>query len=332
MTTPSPSSAGDDQPVEFRYPSLLPHLPLLSRGPGELQVGFDQPMLVLVGVHPALIRVLRLLDGSHSIARIQVEAAQLGVGATELTWCLRNLRQARMLVDGGSVAEQQPPRFRVRLVGAGRLARSVARMLVVGEVTALHVVDLQPPDPQLYPAAGPVGSQAEALVASLVGTDGTRLATANHWSKPEDRALDLTIIASDLLECDRVVADGLLRLDQPHLVVRPVSQGVLVGPLVVPGRTACLRCTDLARRDLDPAWPHLLNQLQRIRVPVREAMASWAGAVAAAQALAFLHGSQPETYGATLDLSTPDYLTRWRSWPMHPDCGCGWGALAEWAS
>ena len=52
---------------------------------------------------------------------------------------------------------------------------------------------------------------------------------------------------------------------------RPVLPVVLhgleavVGPVVVPGGP-CLRCLDLARADLDPAWPALLGQLVPVTV------------------------------------------------------------------
>ena len=46
-----------------------------------------------------------------------------------------------------------------------------------------------------------------------------------------------------------------------HLAVR-LRDGVgVVGPLVYPGRTACLGCLDRTRGDLDPRWPAVAAQL-----------------------------------------------------------------------
>lgn len=282
-------------------------------------------------VHPELGQVLALLDGCHRWAEISATSLRLGVPVDQLDWAVRTLHEAGLLHERSvGSAPTDDDRFRVRLLGAGRLGKSVAELLPGSAVSVLHVIDSQPPDASLYPAAGAVGSQAEALVGSLEGASGIRLHVANHWSKPEQLPPDLTIIASDLMECDRVIAEGLMRADQPHLFIRAGSGGVVVGPLVVPGQTACLRCTDVARRDADPAWPRLLPQLARARARVAPVLASWAGGVATAQALAFLHGSVPETYGATIDLSASDYLTRRRSWAMHPGCGCGWGTQADW--
>ena len=47
----------------------------------------------------------------------------------------------------------------------------------------------------------------------------------------------------------------------PHLVATVRGETGVVGPLVVPGVTSCLRCADLHRRDADPRWPRLAAQL-----------------------------------------------------------------------
>jgi hypothetical protein len=133
----------------------------------------------------------------------------------------------------------------------------------------------------------------------------------------------LTVVATDWLEPDRLVADALLRADQPHLLVRASAAGMDVGPLVLPGETACVRCTDLARRDLDPAWHILLPQLCRSRATLVPALVGWAAGVAVTQVLGFLAGQRPESAGATIELSAHDFATRLRVWNAHPDCGCG---------
>lgn len=308
----------------FSYPSL-PSKPVLTRGLSELQIGFDGASdLVLADIHPRLPAVLGLLDGCHALTAVRELSRQWGVPPTQLDWTLQTLSDAGLLVEGDPRERRLlPSGHRVRLLGAGRLGKAVAELLIGSGVSSVHVVDNEPVDPELYPAAGASGSQADALVGA-VSAPSDRLKVANHWSKPEESTPDLTIFASDLLECDRVAAGGLTRADQPQLFLRARPQGVVVGPLVVPGHSACLHCTDLTRRDVDHAWPHLLAQLLRARVPLSPVATSWGASVAAVQALAFLNGSLPETYGGTLEMSAADYVTRWRSWPMHAQCGCAW--------
>lgn len=314
---------------------LPPFTPVLRRGPDELQIGLDQePSLIFAGVSPGVERLLGMLDGCHHIREIEVTGLGLGIEPSSLQWILRTLDDAQLLRQGGRQAERtgavELSGKRVRLIGAGTLGKAVARLLVGSGMSVLNVIDNDALDRALYPAAGAVGTQGEGLRSLLGESCGCRVSVVNHWAKPEGVRPDLTIIASDTLECDRVVAEGLLRADQPHLFLRSRAGGVVVGPLVLPGLTPCLRCMDLTRRDADPAWPTLLPQLTRTRMPATEALSGWAGGVAAAQALGFLKGATPETCGATIEISPADFVTRWRSWSMHPGCGCGWGATAQW--
>jgi hypothetical protein len=117
----------------------------------------------------------------------------------------------------------------------------------------------------------------------------------NHWSKPDGIRPDITIVVPDTWECDRSITAGLLRADQPHLVVRPRASGAIVGPLVLPGETACLHCTDLTRTAADAAWPTLLGGLRRVRTAVDPAADAWAASTAVTQVLAFLGSGVPQT-------------------------------------
>ncbi len=318
----------------YRYPRLRPFTPVLSRGPRSLQVGVDQsPALVLADVVPGTERLLGLLDGAHPLHELRTWSLHLGLRALDFDWVLRNLDDAGLLSEGGRAPVSPDLGLRdrrIRLIGAGALGRSVAELLCRSGLAVLYIVDNDAPDPALYRLARPVGNQSAALAAALPDSSDTEVRVANHWTKPEELSPDLTILASDRAECDRVVTDGLVRADQPHLVVRARAGGAVVGPLVLPGRTACVRCTDLTRRDADPAWPTLLPQLMRISVPITAALIGWAGSVAVTQSLGFLNRSLAETSRGTIEISPEDYLTRFRSWPMHPGCGCGWGATAQW--
>jgi bacteriocin biosynthesis cyclodehydratase domain-containing protein len=112
-----------------------------------------------------------------------------------------------------------------------------------------------------------------------------------------------------------------------HLSVAASEAIGVVGPLVIPGRTSCLSCVDMARTDRDPAWPLILAQACG-RAPHPAACAAvLAAAVAAqatAQALAFLDRAGPATavINGTLELVLPDWQWRRHSWVPHPECRC----------
>ncbi len=79
-----------------------------------------------------------------------------------------------------------------------------------------------------------------------------------------------------------------------HLTAAASEAIGVVGPLVVPGQTACLSCVDMARTDRDPAWPLILAQVsgRTAHPPACAAvLAAAVAAQAAAQALAFLDQS-----------------------------------------
>ena len=112
----------------------------------------------------------------------------------------------------------------------------------------------------------------------------------------------------------------------PHLVATVRGEIGVVGPLVVPGVTSCLRCADLHRRDADPRWPRLAAQLTATEPPPSGATVTCllTVATAALQVLAYLDGSAaPATLDATVELRPPDLRPRVRRWPPHPACRCG---------
>jgi len=121
---------------------------------------------------------------------------------------------------------------------------------------------------------------------------------------------------------------SLMRDRVPHLAVSADEAIGVVGPLVIPGRTACLRCLDLTRAERDPAWPLILAQLEG-REPNPCAcdapLAAAVAAQAAAQVLAFIDravAAGPVANG-TLELVLPGWQWRRRTWPRHPGCSCG---------
>ena len=105
-----------------------------------------------------------------------------------------------------------------------------------------------------------------------------------------------------------------------------------MGPLVLPGQSACLRCLDLTRAERDPAWPLILAQLsgQAGADPpgCDTVLATTVAAQAVAQALAFIDqdGQAPAVTNGTLELVLPGWQWRRRTWQPHPQCGCRYRA------
>jgi len=141
----------------------------------------------------------------------------------------------------------------------------------------------------------------------------------------EGEAADLVVLCPDSPEPDRDGPAALSRASVPHLLVRARESTGPVGPLVLPGRTACVRCTDLHRSDRDPGWPALLAQLTAARAaPPETVLAAHLAALAAAQVLHRLAGGEPEALGHTIEVRLASGLASTREWPPHPYCGCRW--------
>jgi hypothetical protein len=305
---------------------LADHAVVLRRSAAELQVGLDPRRALIVADRYG--PVLHRLQAPTTRARLLAIGRAAGLSAREVTRAVRRLSEAGLLRPGETGVTGRAG-HRVRLIGAGPVGLPLARYLVEGGIGELVVFDSGPPDPALYDRTGTVADQATTLTATL-GNGGTRVLPLDHWSKPETLAVDLTVVVAAGPEADRLITDYLLRTDQPHLLVRSLGDAAWVGPLVLPGRTPCVRCTDLTRTDADPAWPTVLAQLARLRLRSPALLTGWAASVAAAQALGFLDGGRPETTGATLELTAVDLRTELRTWPSHPECGCRWQASTEW--
>lgn len=135
-------------------------------------------------------------------------------------------------------------------------------------------------------------------------------------------------------EPDRELADPWTQTGTPYVVVRITEGRAVVGPFVVPGETACLRCVDAHHTDADPAWPLLVHQYSRattqgrgdgLAEPVDPTLVALAVAWAVRDLASHADGVRPSTWSATVSLDAQLGAVESRSWLRHPECGCSWG-------
>lgn len=169
------------------------------------------------------------------------------------------------------------------------------------------------------------GPLSDALLEGLrrIGLRGSH-SYPRHAPGTRPERPDLVVLTDALVPDPALVAE-LMRRRIPHLQVRIRDGRGVVGPLVLPGESSCLRCADLLRCDLEPEWPQLSAQLLG-----RVGHATPAG-IAAAAALALheidtiAHGEAeyaPASLSATLELNLDLPHLDVRPWPVHPLCGC----------
>lgn len=337
-------------------PRLKPALRRLWRDPATLQLGVAGPhAVVLRGLSAADRAVLALLDGRRDAAAVLDDAEQLGIERDAATALLGTLERAGALDDAplsatelgederqrltpdvlslslrhphaGAVAEVLERRRRavVTVHGAGRVGAGAAMLLAAAGVGTLACVD----DEQMrYADISPGGlprlvTDTRGAVTALRASRFAKTTRASTL-RPEGVTLALLTPAASVPLPEVVTSVR----HEAHLYAAVQETTGVVGPLVVPGHTSCLRCLSLARSDRDPSWPSLAAQLvgdQPTDEPCDVVLASLVASLVAMQALAYIDGKgEIASVGAVLEYDLAAQSLRRRSVQPHPLCGCG---------
>ncbi|MGY1755016.1 ThiF family adenylyltransferase [Blastococcus sp. SYSU D01042] len=328
---------------------LLPAATPLLHSAADLQVGgVDSADGLLVSPRPeGLAALLRGLDGRRAQRAVVADAAGQGLDAATVTSVLDELRAARLLLDldaadllatdagpaaAARLAAELPPvdAWRARraaavvVEGATRVGTPLAAVLAASGVGRVSVRDAGPTQAGDAVVGGATAAD-EGRPRALAAADAVRRANPlTDLRPPSGTSPDLVVLARPWAASDPTAA-GWSRAGVPHLVATVRGATGVVGPLVVPGVTSCLRCADLHRRDTDPRWPQLAAQLTAADPPPSGATVTCllTAVTAAVQVLGYLDGSAaPAALDATLELVPPDLVPRVRRWTPHAECGC----------
>lgn len=277
--------------VMTRY-GLNPAMPVLSRPDGVVQVGWDPRRAVLV----------RPPSGLTTAALGDLLRA-LQAGAT--------LAQVQGLAEG---------------VDAAAVADLLRGLVDAGVVKAL-------PRPRTRSASirihgrGPLSD----LLTSALRCSGARIKHSNQPHAAATAGKTDLVVLSDSLVADPRMLRELHSARIPHLPVRVRDGSGLVGPLVVPGVTSCLRCADLHRSDRDASWPAVAAQLRDTVGTADRATVLATAALALNQVdrviAAVRDGVKvdrcphpPSTLDTTLEFDVNTGSTVARRWSRHPRC------------
>ncbi len=271
-----------------RGPMLHPRVAVLRRPSGAVQLGWDPERAVVV--QPPGI------------------AADLIAEFLKLLDGLRSHPQIIWQASRFGIPAADALQLLADIDRAGLLVRPHSR---AETVRTLHVH-----------GRGPLSEAIAAGVRRLGLRPGRTRAAGTE--RPVGSGADLVILADALVPEPHLVNDLVLQR-VPHLQVRIRDGRGVVGPLVLPGGTSCLRCADLTRRDLDAEWPHLAAQLLGRVGYGSPAMIAATAALALRDVEIILGGAAdpaPQTLDTTLELDPDSHHIDRRSWPPHPACGC----------
>lgn len=276
--------------AQRRGPRLSAQLTVLVRPSGVVQLGWNPETAMVLDAGgltaETVLAFLRLLDGMQTRPQIVWRAGELGIEPDHAIALLDVLDAAGMLEH----PEERAGRIRsVRVHGIGPLSDAV--------VSGLRKLGLRPSRSRDYSAT-----------AAAVPT----------WHA------DLVVLTDALMPDPRLLED-LGRHRVAHLPVRIRDGRGVVGPLVLPGATTCLRCADLLRADHDADWPHLAAQLfGRVghASPARIAATAALAVSEVESVLAMSTRRELAILDSTLELDLDSHLIDRRRWPRHTACSC----------
>lgn len=363
-------------------PRLLPGLPVLRRTVGETQIGVDPRYAVVISDAPdELAMLLPAVDGRDTLDDLLARAGPPHQRA--LAQALAGLAELGLVEDAAPAGRDLPARIPARLAadctawalrtgrqrtgvhavrsraavavyGNGRVASGVAALLAasgVGWVRTAADGVVEPEDIGCGYVLSDVGEPRRLAATRAVH----RIASETKVERFPPRRLPDVAVLADAVVPDPGLCAGLSAAGVPQLVARAGDGVGVVGPLVVPGRTCCLRCVELHHTDGDPCWPSLATQLAAGRQQADLASAQMASAFAVGQVLQMLHGSVRNVWpagGPAEERSPPDPvapdpvavdppgsgLATWgvsveidvftgqisrTVWEPHPRCSCG---------
>ncbi len=288
---------------------LRPGVHVLERRGHCLQVGLDPQHAVVLTDEPQVRRTLRLLIGP----------GRRGEAPDPPT--LACLQAAGLLVDEALLRPLVP------VSSPGRHDRAALARSDGDDAPGL-VERRRRHQTAVSGFGGPLGEQMAATLAARL----TEAGLPGH-SGPGART-DRLLVLVGVGEPRRELLDEMMRESRPHLVVRMRENAALLGPFVVPGRTACLRCVDGHLADVDPCWPLLVAQYAArdgaeradgMPEPLDSLLLALALAWAARDVASYAEGRRPTTWSSTVRLDPPLTAIETQRWLRHPACGCSWG-------
>lgn len=267
---------------------LNPEYPQLWRNPHTLQIGYDRAVVVLADLADGYWYLLEALRHGIGLSGLTLLATEHHISDTELRHFLEQLAPA--------------------LLGGEALS-------TLAEEALPELLSEPVPNPALRLQFDGVAEIIDQLARKLNQPHPVRSAQAPQ----------LTVL------CERYLIPPALwqphiHAGQPHLPVVFGDQSVTIGPLVIPGKSACLYCTYLWQAEEQPWLATLYSQTRSHRQNYESSLPSERGPLfwIAIAELSWLLDSYRSGFPAaaeSVQFYTNGEVTR-KTWQRHPDCYC----------
>ena len=218
----------------------------------------------------------------------------------------------------GLIEKRKDPleKLRVRIVGLDRTGISIARALKDAgaryvDVRGSGIITHELAD--LFPGV-PRGKDRKAALLEDLAAPGMYLGRQG-WP-------DLAIsVEQRVLDIHR--GARFLQRDVTHLPVILDDRSVQVGPLLVPGASACYLCLEHHRKDVIPTWPQTRRQLEVANSPnVGKVLSRIAADFTAHVVHAIARNDPGEAWFWATSWRLSDRGVETSRWKPHPACGC----------
>jgi len=258
---------------------------------------------------------------------LQLLQNRLAPELSEITW--------RAGVDDGGVevisARQD---YEIEIFGNSRIAVLLYGILLGSGVTNTQMGPLGVRDNQTisyrdigstYLRASDVGSSFRLKLSELA-KEFTLFPISSDSKKHEKKEKSLRIYVGDPTKED--LSTGLIsqwmrqRLDF-FLISTPHGGGITWGPLVKPGKTPCLRCIDISRKEQGDISQYLENGAEEMESSIAAAH-EIAGRISQ-EILYYVDGNDESLVGARTRFHSGALCNREHiTYALHPRCGCAW--------
>jgi hypothetical protein len=221
--------------------------------------------------------------------------------------------------DGGRKTLQERAHARVDIYGCGLIGASIARVLAASGVGELRLIDQRSITSQHLPVTSlaSVGVNAARDLEHAISRDYPKV-LGRKIKQPSLVIITRPPTPNEILTW--------MNFSFTHLIIESRGDAIELGPLVIPGKSSCLRCLTLNRLDRDPNWYSVELCGQNEHEPPA-ALAQLAAGIGALTALSLLDSGGTSAQAPLLDTTlridadlTFSAVARRR----HPRCGCAW--------